>query len=164
MNYRKHLAGIRNFFEHLFQGLQTHHYYRQVIHEKFLHSNLDQLRISRSHRMHSLSVPARSMSNLKEQILHVGMILLVQSAHDFLIKIRAHLAKKCRGKSCIVIYSWRMTFQKADRKMSMRRVPNEVFGVSEFLDRKFVKIIFRGRGPQISTILSFFRNGWSKFL
>ena len=48
--------------------------------------------------------------------------------------------------------------------MSMRRVPNEVFGLWEFLDRKFVRIIFRGRGPSKSTILGLFRNRWSKFL
>ncbi len=38
----------------------------------------------------------------------------------------------------------------------MKRVPIEIFGVSEFFYRKFVKKNFRGRGPQKSTILGLF--------
>ena len=40
--------------------------------------------------------------------------------------------------------------------MSIRRVPTKIFGVSEFLYRKFVKNNFRGRGLQKSTILDLF--------
>ena len=38
----------------------------------------------------------------------------------------------------------------------MGRVPTEIFGVSEFFYRKFVKKNFRGRGPQKSTFLGLF--------
>ena len=38
----------------------------------------------------------------------------------------------------------------------MGRVPIEIFGVSKFFYRKFVKKNFRGRGPQKSTILGLF--------
>ena len=47
-------------------------------------------------------------------------------------------------------------FSKIGPKMSMRRVPTKIFGVSEFFYRKFVKKNFRGRGPQKSTILGLF--------
>ena len=47
-------------------------------------------------------------------------------------------------------------FSKIGHKMSMGRVPTEIFGVSEFFYRKFVKKNFRGRGPQKSTILGLF--------
>ena len=40
--------------------------------------------------------------------------------------------------------------------MSIGRVPTEIFGVSEFFYRKFVKKNFRGRGPQKSTFLGLF--------
>ena len=49
-----------------------------------------------------------------------------------------------------------MAFLKISPKMSMRRVPIEKFGVPELFYRKVVKINFRGRGPQISTILGLF--------
>ena len=39
-------------------------------------------------------------------------------------------------------------FSIIGHKMSMGRVPTEIFGVLEFLYRKFVKKHFRGRGPQ----------------
>ena len=47
-------------------------------------------------------------------------------------------------------------FSKIGHKMSMGRVPTEIFGVSEFFYRKFVEKNFRGRGPQKSTILGLF--------
>ena len=40
--------------------------------------------------------------------------------------------------------------------MSMGRSSTEIFGVSEFFYRNFVKKNFRGRGPQKSTILGLF--------
>ena len=40
--------------------------------------------------------------------------------------------------------------------MSMGRVATEIFGVSEFFYRKFVKNHFRGRGPQKSKFLDLF--------
>ena len=49
-----------------------------------------------------------------------------------------------------------MAFSKIGPKMSMRRVPTKIFGVSGFFYRKFVKKNFRGRGPQKSTILGLF--------
>ena len=58
----------------------------------------------------------------------------------------------------------KMTFSKTDRKIPMRRLPNKIFGVWEFLHPKFVKKHFRGREPQESTILGLFINRWSKFL
>ena len=49
-----------------------------------------------------------------------------------------------------------VAFLKVSPKMSMGRVPAEIFGVSEFFYRKFVKKTFRGRGPQKSTFLELF--------
>ncbi len=49
-----------------------------------------------------------------------------------------------------------MAFSRIGPKMSMKRVPIENFGVSEFFYRKFVKKNFRVRGPQESTILRLF--------
>ena len=49
-----------------------------------------------------------------------------------------------------------MAFSRIGPKMSMGRVPIEIFGVSEFFYRKFVKKKFRGRGPQKSTISGLF--------
>ena len=49
-----------------------------------------------------------------------------------------------------------MAFSRIGPKMAMKRVPIEIFGVSEFFYRKFVKQNFRGRGPQKSTILGLF--------
>ena len=49
-----------------------------------------------------------------------------------------------------------MAFSTMGPKMSTRRVPTEIFGVSGFFYRKFVKKNFRGRGPQKSTILGLF--------
>ena len=45
-----------------------------------------------------------------------------------------------------------MAFSKKGLKMSMGRPPTEIFGVSEFFYRNFVKKIFRGRGGKKSTI------------
>ncbi len=50
----------------------------------------------------------------------------------------------------------KMAFSKIGPKMSMRRVPTKIFGVSGFFYRKFVKKNFRGRGPPKSTILGLF--------
>ena len=47
-------------------------------------------------------------------------------------------------------------FSKIRHKMSMRRSPTEIFDVSKFFYRKFVKKKFRGRGPEKSTILGLF--------
>ena len=49
-----------------------------------------------------------------------------------------------------------MFFSEIGCKMSMGRVPTEIFGVSEFFHRKFVKKTFGGRGAQKSTILGLF--------
>ena len=49
-----------------------------------------------------------------------------------------------------------MAFSKKGLKMSMGRPPTEIFGVSEFFYRNFVKKIFRGRGAKKSTILALF--------
>ena len=70
-------------------------------------------------------------------------------------------------------YSWRLVWQlrkpekkyenlknafsKICHKMSMGKVPTNIFRVREFFYRKFVKNNFRGRGPQKSTILPFFK-------
>ena len=50
----------------------------------------------------------------------------------------------------------KMAFSRRGPKMSRRRVPTEIFGVSEFFHRKFVEKKFRGRGPQKSTFLGLF--------
>ena len=49
-----------------------------------------------------------------------------------------------------------MAFSRRGPKMSRRRVPTEIFGVSEFFYRKFVEKKFRGRRPQKSTFLGLF--------
>ena len=49
-----------------------------------------------------------------------------------------------------------MAFSGIGPKMSMKRVPIEIFGVSEFFYRKFVKKKFSRRGTQKSTILGLF--------
>ena len=59
----------------------------------------------------------------------------------------------------------KIAFSRRRPKMSRRRVPTEIFGVSEFFYRKFVEKKFRGRGPQKSTFFgAFFKNQSSKFL
>ena len=50
----------------------------------------------------------------------------------------------------------KMFFSRRGPKMSRRRVPTEIFGVSKFFYRKFVEKKFRGRGPQKSTFLGLF--------
>ena len=69
-----------------------------------------------------------------------------------------NLQQKSRG-------NYENVFSKIDHKMSMGRVPTEKFGVAECVYQKFVKINFRGRGPQKSKILGLFskmgvRNFW----
>ena len=49
-----------------------------------------------------------------------------------------------------------MAFLRRGPKMSRRRVPTEIFGVSEFFYRKFVEKKFRGRRPQKSMFLGLF--------
>ena len=49
-----------------------------------------------------------------------------------------------------------MDFFEIGPKISMGRVPTEIFGVSEFFYRKFVEKKFRGRGPQKSTFWGLF--------
>ena len=54
-------------------------------------------------------------------------------------------------------------FSKMEPKMSLRRVPTKIFGVSEFFYRKFAKYNFRGR-TKIDDFGAFFKNRYSKFL
>ena len=55
-----------------------------------------------------------------------------------------------------------MFFSEIGCKMSMGRVPTEIFGVSEFFHRKFVKKTLRERGPQKSTFLELFSKIYSR--
>ena len=67
---------------------------------------------------------------------------------DFLLNLTKSIRKMARAK---------MGFSRIGPKMSMGRVPTKIFDESEFFYRKFVKKIFRGRGPQKSTILGLFQ-------
>ena len=58
-----------------------------------------------------------------------------------------------------------MDFSKKGPKMSMGRVPIEIFGVSKFFYRNFVKKnLSRSGTPKIDDFRPFFRNRSSKFL
>ena len=49
-----------------------------------------------------------------------------------------------------------MAFSRRGPKMSRRRVPTEIFGVSDFFYQKFFEKKFRGRGPPKSTFFWLF--------
>ena len=59
-------------------------------------------------------------------------------------------AEICKNKNL------KNAFSKIRLKISMGRSPTEIFGLSKFFYRKFVKKNFRGRGPEKSTILGLF--------
>ena len=59
-------------------------------------------------------------------------------------------AETCNNKNL------KNVFSKIRLKISMGRSPTEIFGLSKFFYRKFVKKNFRGRGPEKSTILGLF--------